>query len=233
MRRPHNDLFKKKGKPKRASKPSKEYRNSILIICEGEKTEPNYFKGFPVSNIKVKTIGLGQNTLSLVESAVQLWKDLFKEGKCFEKLWCVLDRDSFPLRNYNQAFQTITTEEQRLNRRYRKQVKRDIELSIAYSNEAFELWYILHFDYITSGISRSEYERMLTDRMGKEYKKNDPNMYNFLEKLSSETNFQKGQAVAIRNAKSLRKSTQVANIHNNNPSTSVDELVEELNKYLK
>jgi hypothetical protein len=36
---------KRKGRVERRSSKLKEYRNSILIICEGEKTEPKYFKG--------------------------------------------------------------------------------------------------------------------------------------------------------------------------------------------
>ena len=50
-----------------------EYRDSFLIICEGEKTEPNYFSSFKV-NIKVEILGLGRNTLSLVEEAINIWE---------------------------------------------------------------------------------------------------------------------------------------------------------------
>lgn len=233
MRRSDQIFFKKKGKPKRAFRPSKEYKNSILIVCEGGKTEPNYFEGFPIANIKVKAIGTGKNTISLVESAIKIWKEFLGEGKCFERLWCVFDRDSFPLANYNQAFEAVKSEASKLNKRYKGMVKRKIEISIAYSNEAFELWYLLHFNYITAGISRTEYERMLTDRMGKKYKKNDPNIYSYLENLAKETDGQKGQAFAIKNAKKIRERIQDNNKHNHNPSTSVDELVQELNKYLK
>ena len=38
--------FKKKGKLQREIKLIKEYADSLLIVCEGKKTEPNYFEGF-------------------------------------------------------------------------------------------------------------------------------------------------------------------------------------------
>ena len=74
---------------------------------------------------------------------------------------------------------------------------------------------------------------MLTARMGKEYKKNDPSMYLFFEKLSKKTHDRKGQRYAVNNAKKLRDSITNEQKHNHNPSTKVDLLVEELNKYLK
>lgn len=43
---------KKQSKLVRKHRQDREYKNSILIICEGEKTEPNYFKSFQISNIK-------------------------------------------------------------------------------------------------------------------------------------------------------------------------------------
>ena len=185
------DLFwtKKRTKLKRESKFLREYKNSILIVCEGKKTEPNYFKSFPISGVKVEIIGKGMNTISLVNDAVLEWKKYAHEGKYFEKLWCVFDRDDFPKENYNQAFESVTNEEIMLNKRYRTKVGREISIRIAYSNRAFELWYLLHYDYHTSSINRSRYKKMLSDRMKKKYLKKDPNIYDFLLKLSQDTYF--------------------------------------------
>lgn len=224
--------LKKKGRIERKVRKNKEYKDSILIVCEGVKTEPYYFESFPVSNIKVKTIGTGCNTESLVDKAIKEWISYSNNNEFYEKLWCVFDRDSFHQDSYNNAFIKVKTEEKRLNTKFRKQ-ERKIIISIAYSNEAFELWYLLHFDYIDSALSRSEYNRMLTERMGQEYKKNDPTIYQFFDKLSKDTGDQKGQRNAINNAKKLRNSITSAQKHNHNPSTTVDLLVEELNKYLK
>jgi len=47
-------------------------RRWFLIVCEGEKTEPNYFRKFPVDTkvIKLDIQGEGKNTKSLVEKAI-------------------------------------------------------------------------------------------------------------------------------------------------------------------
>ncbi len=49
-------------------------RRWFLIVCEGEKTEPNYFRSFPVDTkvIKLDIKGEGKNTKSLVEKAIEL-----------------------------------------------------------------------------------------------------------------------------------------------------------------
>ncbi len=225
--------FRKRKQIERKVKTIREYKDSILIVCEGKKTEPTYFQSFPVSNIRVKTIGTGRNTESLVIEAIKRWESFSEENKFYEKLWCVFDRDSFSQQSFDDAFKIAKKEEKRLNRRYMRRAGREINILIAYSNEAFELWYLLHFDYIDSALSRSEYKRMLTEKMGKEYKKNDPSVYNFFATLSKTTNNQKGQNFAIKNAKKLRDNINNKLKRNHNPSTKVDLLVEELNKYLK
>ena len=224
---------KKRGKLQRKSKKIKDYKDSILIVCEGEKTEPNYFNSFPITNIKVKTIGTGRNTESLVDEAVRKWIDFASEDEFYERLWCVFDRDSFSQRSYDGAFKKAELEKQKVNRKFRKKAGRMIDISIAYSNEAFELWYLLHFDYIDTALSRTQYKDMLTNRMGKIYKKNDPKIYYFFEELSQRTNDQKGQNFAIRNAKRLRANMTRGLPRHNNPSTKVYSLVEELNSFMK
>jgi len=215
---------KKAGQLKRERKSLKEYKNSILIVCEGEQTEPNYFKKFPVANIRVVTIGIGTSNITLIENAIDIWKTKADEGKYFESLWCVFDRDDFPQANYNQAFKNISTEGNRLNRRYHKKTGRKIKVNIAYSNEAFELWYLLHFNYIDSALSRSQYQSMLSKRMKRKYIKNNPDMYRLLNEY---------QQTAIENAKKLEINIEGASKHNHNPSTTVYKLVEELNSYLR
>lgn len=224
---------KRKGRLARKSRKVKEYKNSILIVCEGEQTEPNYFKSFRISNIQVKTIGTGKNTNSLVIDAINKWKVFAEEQQYFERLWCVFDRDDFPQENYNQAFETIDIEAKILNRKYKRRVGRELKIAIAHSNQAFELWYLLHYNYIDSACNRSEYKRMLSDRMGKTYEKNDLKMYQTLQELSQTTNGRQGQLFAINNAKKLRDRSLSDSTYRDNPSTSVDILVEELNKYLK
>lgn len=230
-----DDLFRKKNKKdfERVKGLQKEYKNSILIVCEGEETEPNYFKAFPVTGVKVEVQGTGRSNISLLNESIKIWTDYANEDMFFEIIWCVFDRDSFPLIDYNQAFYDLEHKQLELNRKFSKKVKRKIKFNIAYSNEAFEIWYLLHYNYHTSGINRKRYKKMLTKRMGKEYKKNDPGMYEFLQNLTIESDKRKGQNFAILNAGKLRQNCTADNCHNQNPSTSVDILVKELNQHLK
>jgi hypothetical protein len=151
-------------------------KDRILIVCEGKETEPNYFKAFPVSSAYVKPIGIGANTLSLVKKSKQLKDDADNEGEPFDQVWCVFDRDSHSQQDYNEAFSFC----------------REHDIKIAYTNEAFELWYLLHFNYYTTALNRAMFQKMLDKLLGETYKKNDRSMY---EKLLDK------QPVAISNAK--------------------------------
>ena len=61
---------------------TRETRKRFLIICEGEKTEVNYFKAFDVpKKIEVRVKGEGKNSLSLVEKAIKMIDNLKKDEK--------------------------------------------------------------------------------------------------------------------------------------------------------
>jgi hypothetical protein len=181
----------------------------FLIVCEGERTEPNYFRRFRVPRevAEVKVEGTGYNTLSLVEEAVRL-RDRY-EMSDDDEVWCVFDKDSFNAAYFNDAI-------------IRAQA---YGFHSAYSNEAFELWYLLHFHYYNTGIDRGQYieklNRLLRPRP---YLKNDPGMYDLL---------QEKQGAAIRNATRLLADNQSSSPANDNPSTTVHLLVIELNRYLR
>jgi hypothetical protein len=108
-----------------------EPKQSILIVCEEEKTEPNYFKAFKVTSANVVVIGLGTNTVKLVSSTIALKELALKKEITYDQVWCVFDRDSFSKTDFNNALLLA--------------LQNGIE--VAYSNEAFEVWYLLHFSY--------------------------------------------------------------------------------------
>ena len=45
-------------------------KQTFLIVCEGEVTEPEYFNSFRLTSANVKAIGKGMNTISLVKEAI-------------------------------------------------------------------------------------------------------------------------------------------------------------------
>ena len=181
----------------------KQTRKNFLIVCEGEKTEPHYFSKFRVPKNVYDVIGIGANTESLVKKAIELKNNGMIS---YDLVWCVFDRDSFPAQNFNNAFVLA---------------KRN-NINVAYSNEAFEIWYLLHFHFHDAATSRAQYKTMLTERLGFSYKKNDPFMYDHLQTL---------QETAIQNAINLLNSYANHSPANDNPSTSVHILVGELNKH--
>ncbi len=92
----------------------------------------------------------------------------------------------------------------------------------AYSNEAFELWYVLHFNYHQSATARHLYVERLNDLLGVPYEKSRLDMYERLEDR---------QETAIRNAEKLLDTYQPHRPAHDNPSTTVHLLVKELNRF--
>jgi hypothetical protein len=135
-------------------------RQRFLIVCEGERTEPNYFLKFPIPKDSVVRVeGVGANTESLVQKAIDLRDQAREEDQItYDQVWCVFDRDSFEAYHFNQAFCLAGRN----------------NVQIAYSNEAFELWYILHFQYLDTGITRADYIDYLTRELHRKYEKYNP-----------------------------------------------------------
>ncbi|ERT09111.1 rloB-like family protein [Lyngbya aestuarii BL J] len=174
----------------------------FLIVCEGEKTEPNYFKSFPIPEEWLDIYGIGDNTLGIVRKALLLKK----EGN-YDQVWCVFDRDSFPAQKFNRAIELAGKN----------------NINIAYSNEGFEIWYLLHFNFYDTAIPRREYKRMLSQLLDHRYQKNSETIY---EELKNR------QADAIRNAKKLLAQYPSPHPVRDNPSTTVHLLVEQLNRFI-
>lgn len=193
----------------------REKRVYFLIICEGEKTEPNYFNGLkkdlPIGTLVIADMtvkGTGRNTESLVDFTINYRK---KSNQKFDRTWVVFDRDSFTEEQFNNAI--IRAEANKIN--------------CAWSNEAFELWFLLHFQFVNNGMPRTDYQLFLEreiKRVSKKeytYKKNDINTYSVLKEYGSQT-----QAIAW--AKSLKTLFTDGRHADHNPCTLVYLLIEEL-----
>lgn len=205
---------KAKASQKRREK-TREKLVRFLIVCEGEKTEPHYFEALIkncISTIREVIIeGEGRATVALVDRAKAIKQELErKNAMAFDRVWLVFDKDNFD--DFNEAI--------------RKAKK--LGFQCAWSNEAFELWYLLHFAYLDTGIGRNAYVEKLQgffrEKMGDtdfEYKKGNPNIYRLLQKRGSED-------LAISHANKLRASYEGTDYANHKPCTMVDKLVKEL-----
>jgi hypothetical protein len=201
---------------KRRAIGTRDRRVYFLIVCEGEKTEPNYFKGLrndlPPETLNVidMTIeGTARNTTSLIDCIIDYKK---KANRNYDSVWAVFDRDSFTEQQFNSAIITAKAN----------------GIKCAWSNEAFELWYLLHFQLIENAMSRHDYKSFLEAQVNKKlsksnyaYKKNATDTYLMLNKHGD-------QNQAIMRAKKLADMHEGTKFANHNPSTRVHELVEEL-----
>ena len=174
----------------------------FLIVCEGEKTEPSYLGSFRGPALVLDIRGFGINPRKLVDKALELGE----EGE-YEQVWCVFDRDDCDVGDFNSALDRARSQ----------------EINVAYSNQAFELWYMLYYDFHNTAIPRQDYGRKLSKSLGREYRKNDPNMYDLLSSL---------QETAIQNAERLLGQYSPPFPAADDPSTTVHKLVKELNRFL-
>ncbi len=193
-------------------------KNTFLIYCEGENTEPEYFKSFPVrTDTDVKVIGLGRSRTALVEKVIELISKIDKDDD--QQIWVVFDRDVRPdVKQGNKDFNDA------INLASKNGIK------CAYSNDCFELWFLLHYDYLESSLHRNQIYEKLSDKLGFNYEKAGKSrdfvkgLYSlFLDKMKD----------AIRNAKKLHSSHSDKEYHLQNPCTTVYQLVEALNENLR
>ena len=212
-----NNSIKKRFTRKERSRviEAREKRVYFLIICEGEKTEPNYFNGLkmglPIGTLIIADMtieGAGKNTESLVDFTIKYRK---KSNQRFDRIWAVFDRDSFTEKQFNNAI--IRAEAN--------------EINCAWSNEAFELWFLLHFQFVNHRMSRQDYKSFLEREIKKVskkeyvYKKNDVNTYSILKEYGN-------QNQAIVWAKELKALFTDRKHAGHNPCTLVYLLIEEL-----
>lgn len=200
--------------------------NSYLIITEGKGTEPNYFHelrslilekvggNVDVINIpKIEIKGIGQSTGKLIE-AVE--KTLNKSKIMYQNVWIVFDKDDFI--DFDEAIE----------------LGQKSGYNIAWSNQSFEYWLFLHFNYSDAALHRNEWIEKLNclfkqfNLNGGKYSKTCKNIYSIMDKNDGVNN-------AIKNAKKrmLNFNPDENKPSEYDPGTTVYKLVEDLIEYLK
>ena len=223
-----DDLFNKRKKPKeRKAGNRKPKSDSYLIVTEGEQTEPNYFKGLAESvqaacsggRIDIPSFdiqGEGCNTVSLVKEAARI-NDLPENN--YQHVWVVFDKDNFD--DFDDAIELAVS----------------CGFNVAWSNQSFEYWLCLYFDYLDEALDRSQYctrlstifKRRRIDSFG--YRKNMPNIYELVTKHGNVYNAIKfAQKRRNEFSERLGRDSKRADWDS---CTTVDKLVSDLNNYLK
>ncbi|MFA5420190.1 MAG: RloB family protein, partial [Bacteroidales bacterium] len=191
---------------------------------EGEKTEPNYFNSLKdslpkgvLALVNIDIDGTGRNTLSIIDETKKLRKSYERKYlRKIDKVWAVFDRDSFPSEYFNNAIAKGENSKPKIN--------------CAWTNEAFELWYLLHFSYYNTGVSRDRYQKLLEREIIKssgngdyKYQKNSTEMYELLNHFGN-------QNFAIENSEKLDNLYNDDRFASHNPRTKVHILIKELIK---
>lgn len=187
---------------------------TILIVCEGQ-TEELYFKSFPVLGLRVDAINLeGQSKLKLVETT-----EMIQSEEIRDEVWWVFDMD---VKRGAGEFSDFDNAIERA---------KSLGYKAAYSNDAFELWFYLHFEYTDAENLRTFYYEELSKRLGLNYEK-DGKRYDFCLKVYEllDSNEDSSQAKASERARKLFEEKSDLPYHQQNPVTKVFELVEELNR---
>lgn len=211
---------------KRRENTLKQRSSNWLVVCEGKKTEPNYFEEAVDEinsfidepyKLKVRVVGKGMNTKSLVKAAdLQVKIDKAASGVVpYGKIFVVFDKDDFNDNDFDEAVQMCI----------------DNGYIPLWSNQAIEFWFLLHFNLIYSQMSRVEYTKKLNEYFKKKglnynYKKNDRDIYKLLCKYGSLEN-------AKRNAKKINSEYKNTSPSRSESCTQVYEFFEEIDERLR
>ncbi len=188
--------------------------DKILIVCEGEKTEPNYFTDL-VNYYKLNTANVeidgtcGSSPKSVLKRAEHLAQTEDQKGDGYDRVYCVFDKDSHE--SYDETVRNITDK-----------IPKNVFFA-AISVPCFEYWLLLHFQYTTkpyhatgnSSVGNEVLKELKT--MLPNYSKGDENIF---ITLIDQLEFAKNNAKRALN-------NSIEN-HTDNPSTNIHELIEYL-----
>lgn len=186
----------------------------VLIVCEGEKTEPQYFRELrqahrlKTANVEIMPSDYGSDPESVVKFAIEK----FKERREADRVYCVFDRDQHA--NFDQAVQRVA------DTKLSKRSGGRIQFSAITSTPCFELWLLLHFEYTSRPYSAtgqdSPCDNIIADLAGylPAYRKGAPGVYRTMEPNVD---------LAIVHARNLRSENKKTG--SINPATDLDILV--------
>lgn len=193
---------------------------NYLIVCEGKKTEPNYFNGLKrkinekygnkvdvlIPNIDVK--GTGMNTTSLVKYTQ---KTVNHANKVYGQVWVVFDKDDYNDEQFDSAI-------------------KNCDYNVAWSNPNFEVWLLAHFKKVNRYVSKDDVLQELSKEFQRnglgDYTKNDTNIF---DKVTSEEKLY----TAIKNCEHMEELNKNGQASQRNPMTKVYKIVDGLKEYLE
>jgi RloB-like protein len=193
--------------------PVKEPYDTVLIACEGMKTEPGYLEGakksYRLSSINIRIVQApGSDPMTIITYAEN---ELKKHG--YDRVFCVFDRDNHA--NFDSAIRKLQQSE----------AGKANKLSAIVSTPCFEIWVLLHFTYTTKAFTvsgnRSSCENVIREIQShfQGYAKNRANLFDDLSGNMDE---------AMKRALQLESHNKSTG--SDNPATGMHTLIDYLRK---
>ncbi|MCF6340614.1 MAG: RloB family protein [Sulfurimonas sp.] len=197
-----------KAQRKRIIKKTKSISKRVLIACEDTKSSKFYFtkmiKDYGLRGEVTFAKHIGTNPMKVLEA---IKAHLVKDSN-FDEKWIVIDKDSYSKAEFKGTIESART----------------LDINVAYANEAYELWILLHLQEQNTYINRFQLNKKLKDLVS--YEKNNEFIYEIIKSKQNE---------AIKRSKNLIKYfTDIngcSNPFNDNPSNTIYKLVESLEKF--
>lgn len=193
-------------------KPTRPPNKVILIVCEGKKTEKNYFQRLKeylnLISVSIEILSSRHPTpLQVIGYAEQKAKEVSE----YDEIYCVFDRDTH--KDFDKALDEA------------KKIKlKNTIFEIIVSDPCFEFWILLHFAKITRNFStnQSPCNALQKYKTFKQYLPNyDKSNYDFDDIVANRLK------TAIENANEINKTNLPTR---QTPYTEVVRLVENLQK---
>ena len=189
-------------------------KTTILIVGEGQKTEPNYFRELRREDnvadkfaVKVKK-GNGVSPERVVEEAITHKQEAESRQEYYDQVWCVLDVEGAANRGHLNSAVALAAQN---------------GITLCLSNPCFEVWLLSHFE--RKARAYNDCDRVIVQlnkwwqkHCRQDYRKNDDRVYHRVSGLTQ---------TAVDNAKWVRETHHqgVANTADCNSSTEVYRLV--------
>ncbi len=132
-------------------------RRTVLVFCEGKRTEPEYLKalkrtpevhGKASVDIRIDRQSAGAVPMTLVTAAVAARERATGEDGEIDEVWCLFDVE-WP-HNHPQLGEAVA-------------IARENDVRLAISNPCFELWLALHFEDHTAWLDTDSAVRLRRD----------------------------------------------------------------------
>jgi len=212
---------------RRSDRPNRDQRKFFLAVCEDTESSVYYLKAFKKSllpkTLTLEVAGVGLAQQKLIDEVPNVLEKVRRQSghNYFDEIWVFFDFDNAHKDTFDNA---ITSGEKR-------------KYHVAWSNECFELWYLLHFvsvDQRTS-LPRGTIYRELGPYVDiDDYEKNGKGKAakDIHERMAASTFWQTAMARARALAMNWDSQKPPVAPHDRNPCTMVFKFFDALRPYL-